>query len=133
MTMMAGVMTEGEAHSGYGVRVSGFYCRSGEVSRKLAGIHPEADRLHVMAQAEEVGYVFFIFAESPAHGLRSVRLAHYRSEPHRFFPDLSAFLKRLSVSAVLSISASMSYGSISCVFAYQSLNDNISQDIPVAG
>lgn len=120
--MMQGLQLEGDAASGYGVRISGFYAPTLEVPERLAKqvISPHSSFRQQIVQCEANGYVMFLLCESEAVlPDEPVRLAVFRREPHLFFSQLSRFLFSLRARQIKSAALSESYGAVTLTLLYR--------------
>jgi hypothetical protein len=120
MSMMQKDVLAGSEESGYGSRISGFYCRVQDFARNISDVLPKDQSLNRIAQSEVNGWQLVVVSESepiPAP-FTPVFCATYRREPHKFFPDLGLFLRSLRAKCIVDMALSESYGSFSLTLLY---------------
>lgn len=117
--MMQQEQLHGSGESGYGVRLSGFYCKSQDFARRMKELMVPCSEAGAIAQSEVNGYLMFLRAESelPDNGT-PVFIGTYRREAHRFFPDLPEFLRSLKAKSVVDMTLTESYGGFSLTLLY---------------
>lgn len=120
-SMMAGVLTEGRADSGYGVMMAGFHTEVRLLGGKLAEWKEKFGAVDDVVSFEDSGYVTFLFYRREPFDLADegrFRVETFRREPHRFFADLPGFLRRVQARSIRRFILTGSLGSISLTILF---------------
>lgn len=125
MTMMAGLQLEGEAASGYGVRLVGFHSNNANFAKKLDEVCQKEKELSLFSQCENNGYVTFIAcSQDSPRTVADTHVASLRREPHKLFVDLGTFLRQLKARHILQLELSGSLGALTLTVFYQKADDD---------
>jgi hypothetical protein len=119
--MMAGLLTEGEASTGFGVRLYGFHSSSQDYPKKLSDVIRDDRIPQKFLQCEVNGYLTFL-AMQQERGMEPdspLQIGIFRREPHKFFQDLGEFLHHTSAFYIHDLSLTSSLGSLTLTILYQ--------------
>ena len=123
--MMAGILTEGSAESGYGISLKGFYCPNAEYPGRLEVLYAKSGFINDFVVFEVNGYTLFLAAKRESYQVPLDRkIVTFRREPHKFFADLPAFLAKTKAQFIDRMTLSGSLGSISLTLLYRPVNDS---------
>lgn len=120
-SMMAGLLTEGEASTGFGVRFYGFHTSSQDFPKKLSELIHTDRTPHRFLQCEVNGYLTCLAMqqERSIDTKLPLQFGIFRREPHKFFQDLGEFLHRIAAVHVIDFSLTSSLGSLTLTILYQ--------------
>lgn len=120
MPMMAGVILEGIAQSGYGVTIGGFHCMSIEFGERFEELKKKMISPTDVVQWESEGHIMLLAMCRESYNIPGRReITVLRREPHRFFQDLPKFLSSSKAQFVDRMILSGSLGSISLTLLYR--------------
>jgi hypothetical protein len=118
--MMGGLQMSGQASSGYGVTLSGFYCPNAEVAVRIQEMDSKEGPFQTIASVELNGHTLFVAGKSDPNSFpETAKIAIFRREPHKFFSDLPRFLYSLRAKSIDGISVSGSLGSVCLTILYR--------------
>lgn len=125
--MMAGVIMQGSADSGYGITLEGFHCPTSEYGARMAEIQKKVteSRITDIYCYEDNGYATALVLRKE-QGLpvpQKSKIATFRREPHKFFQDLPAFFKTTKAQFIDRMTLTGSLGSISLTVLYRPIDE----------
>lgn len=116
--MMAPVVMEGEANSGFGVMMAGFHAALPELPRRISQL-PVFSELDLFCQCESDGYVSMLVChQEVSPQSHQLKFASFIRTPDRFFIDLKEFLTTRRVAKVKAMSLLSSAGSLVLTILY---------------
>lgn len=124
--MMAGIMLQGSADSGYGINLSGFHCPTAEYGGRLQELQDKQDagKIVDIVSFEDNGYVTVVYLRREGLVIPSrSKMATLRREPHKFFVDLPEFLRKTKAQFVDRMTLTGSLGSISLTVLYRPVEE----------
>ena len=120
--MMGGVLTSGISDSGYGATIGGFYGSGIDFIRNLQNLKSKMPEIDRIVQYEENGFIAMLAAFGyPSKAPLS--MASFRREPHKFFNDLSQFLRSTKARTIVDLQLTGSLGSMCLTILYRSVMD----------
>lgn len=125
--MMAGIMLQGSADSGYGISLAGFHCPTSEYGARMTDLQKQVSesRITDIVSFEDNGYVTAIVLRKEP-GLptpQKSKIATFRREPHKFFQDLPDFVRKTKAQFVDRMTITGSLGSISLTVLYRPVEE----------